>query len=598
MFTWTEDDLNSKQTDAINHPGSVFLVACPGSGKTRTLTYKIALELSRLESPKQFVVAITYTHRAADEIHERIETLGVDTSRLWIGTIHAFCLEWILKPYGIYHPELRHGFRVINGHDTEALQSELCKPYRALRLSPYDCGFYFNTGGYILTSASAMKRGAVEYVVQQYFQQLSANRQIDFELMLFYSYQLLRDNPAIAKILSNLFRFMLVDEYQDTKQIQYAIIALILKAGEGKIDAFVVGDPNQAIFQTLGGYPIKMQEFMDMAGITMTPKELSDNYRSSTRIVDYFGNFNVYQTTIEAASDERDYASLISYNNTVNRDGLLAELVRLIRYNIETVGIPPHEVCVLAPQWVHLGAMTRMLVSSLPEYKFQGPGLVPFSRDIDNFWYKLSRIVLTRASPTMFTRRMRWAGEVLTDLESCGIHMASRSRKSFLRECNSIQVSHEDGLAYLTEFFQKLCGRLGINIETIPFLKEHHTAFFTSATTRIQRLQREGATFIGSIASFRNVFEVRRGVSVSTIHGIKGDEYDAVIAYALLQDFVPHFNDPNPDETANKLLYVISSRARKNLHLISERGRTNAFREEYVPTRRLEGCVFDYDIVP
>lgn len=598
MFTWTDNDLNSKQTDAINHPGSVFLVACPGSGKTRTLTYKIALELSRLESPKQFVVAITYTHRAADEIHERIEALGVDASRLWIGTIHAFCLEWILKPYGIYHPALRNGFRVINGHDTEALQLELCKPHRALRLSPYDCGFYFNTEGYILTSASAIKRTAVESVVQQYFQQLSASRQIDFELMLFYSYQLLRDNPAIAKILSNLFRFVLVDEYQDTKQIQYAIIALILKAGAGKIDAFVVGDPNQAIFQTLGGYPIEMQEFMDMAGIIMTPKALSDNYRSSTRIVDYFGNFNVYQTTIEAAADDRDYASLISYNNTVDKDNLLAELVRLIRYNIETVGIPSHEVCVLAPQWVHLGAMTRMLVSSLPEYKFQGPGLVPFSRDIDNFWYKLSRIVLTCASPTMFSRRMRWAGEVLTDLESCGVHTAGLSRKSLLRECNSIKVAREDGLAYLAEFFQNLCGRLGIDIEMVPFLKEHHTAFFTSATARIQRLQREGATFIGNIASFRNVFEVCRGISVSTIHGIKGDEYDVVIAYALLQDFVPHFNDPNPDETANKLLYVISSRARKNLHLISERGRTNVFRKEYVPTHQLAACIFTYDVVP
>ena len=72
MFTWDEDDLNPEQEAAILEPGSVFLIACPGSGKTRTLTYKIAYELSRLKSNKQFVVAITYTHRAADEIHERI----------------------------------------------------------------------------------------------------------------------------------------------------------------------------------------------------------------------------------------------------------------------------------------------------------------------------------------------------------------------------------------------------------------------------------------------------------------------------------------------------------------------------------------------
>ena len=96
MPVWAEHDLNDPQKEAILEAGSVFLVACPGSGKTRTLTFKIAEELSKLESPRQCLVAITYTHRAADEIKERIERLGIDASRLWIGTIHSFCLEWIL----------------------------------------------------------------------------------------------------------------------------------------------------------------------------------------------------------------------------------------------------------------------------------------------------------------------------------------------------------------------------------------------------------------------------------------------------------------------------------------------------------------------
>lgn len=101
MFVWDPRDLNPEQAEAVIEPSSIFLNACPGSGKTRTLTYKIAYELTR-RTDKRIVVAITYTHRAADEIQERIEDLGVDTSGLWIGTIHAFCLEWILKPYGIY----------------------------------------------------------------------------------------------------------------------------------------------------------------------------------------------------------------------------------------------------------------------------------------------------------------------------------------------------------------------------------------------------------------------------------------------------------------------------------------------------------------
>jgi DNA helicase-2/ATP-dependent DNA helicase PcrA len=596
MFTWTESDLNEEQSDAITHPGSVFLVACPGSGKTRTLTYKIALELSRLESSRQFVVAITYTHRAADEIHERIEALGVDTNRLWIGTIHAFCLEWILKPYGIYHPQLRNGFRVINSHDSEQLKTELCRPHPGLK--SFDCGYYFNTDGYELTTRSASRRPAAKAVVEQYFERLASSGQIDFELMLYFGYELLRDKPAIARILAKLFRFILVDEYQDTKQIQYAIIARILKAGAKQMDAFVVGDPNQSIFQSLGGYPIEVQDFMTMADIEMTPLELSDNYRSSGRIVDYFRNFSVYQTKIKAVSEHRAYQSVISYDATVHRDALLEELVRLIRFNIQTAGIPPHEVCVLAPQWVHLGAMTRRLVSALPEYKFQGPGLVPFSRDIDNFWYKLSRIVLTRASPQMFARRMRWAGEVLLELDGCGISTGTLTKKALLRHCNSIEIDQDDGLRYLTDFFAALCSRLGINVEAVTMLREHHEAFFQSAAARITRMRQEGAEFIGSVASFRNVFDVRRGVSISTIHGIKGDEYDAVIAYALLKTLVPHSSDPDPQNNAKKLLYVISSRARKHLHLISERGRTDRFNKEHPPTEVLAACEFDYDLVP
>jgi superfamily I DNA/RNA helicase len=193
---------------------------------------------------------------------------------------------------------------------------------------------------------------------------------------------------------------------------------------------------------------------------------------------------------------------------------------------------------------------------------------------------------------------VRWAGEVLTDLESCSVHTSSWTKKSFLRECNAIHINQNDGLSYLGEFFDTLFAHLKIDFKSIPMLKEHREAFFTSAADRIERMQREGATFIDSVASFRNVFEVRRGISVSTIHGIKGDEYDAVIAYALLENFVPHFSDPDKADTAKKLLYVIASRARKNLHLISERGRTNARDEEHVATEQLAECVYTYDVVP
>ena len=596
MFMWEKGDLNLEQETAILHPSSVFLIACPGSGKTRTLTYKIAYELSRLASKKQFIVAITYTNRAADEIHERIEDLGVETSQLWIGTIHAFCLEWILKPYGIYHEALDRGFRVIDQHERERILDDLCKPYRQPKITFWDCDFYFTETGYVLSCRQDWKHADLHIILGNYFDILQKNRMIAFELILFYAFQLIDRRPEICHILGKLFPFILVDEYQDTKQIQYAIITAILKASQGATKTLIVGDPNQAIYQSLGGYPIAFKDFQKMAGIGITELELSSNYRSSERIIEYFCNYSVHGTKILPVSDEKNYPSVVSFNNEVSKEDLEAELIRLIRFNIEDIGIAPNEVCVLAPQWVHLASMTRRLVASLPEYTFNGPGMVPFARDTENFWYKLSKIALTQASPSKYVRRLRWAGEILNELETAGVSVSNLTRRSLLRECNLIQIDERDGLTYLHKFFEALFFNLGINFHLFTTLQEHHTMFFESSQSRIDRLRKEGAEFIGDVESFRNVFQSRTGITISTIHGVKGAEFDAVIAFALLEDMVPHFNDPNGQVSAMKLLYVIGSRARKNLHLVSERGRVRQYSgKEYVSTLKLAACNFDYN---
>ena len=339
------------------------------------------------------------------------------------------------------------------------------------------------------------KQAQVQDVLDQYHAILLDNRQIDFELILRYAFELIVQEPSISKLLGSLFGSILVDEFQDTKEIQFAILASILKASDGKTRTFIVGDPNQAIYGSLGGYAITASAFSKMAGIDLKEMELSRNYRSSERIVSYFGNYAVQGAQITAEAEHKDFPSLISFDDVTAREDLEKELARLIRYNIETIGIPPREVCVLAPQWVHLASMTRKLVAALPEYGFDGPGMVPFARDIDNFWYKLSKIVLTSASPRMYVRRLRWAGEVLSALADIGTGTSDLSPKSLLRHCNSVTISNDDGLAYLEQFFDSLFARIGIDFRAIPFLSEHHNAFFDSSRARIQRLRSEGAEF-------------------------------------------------------------------------------------------------------
>ncbi len=597
VFVWEKDDLNDEQVGAIEHDGSVFLIACPGSGKTRALTYKIALELSRLESDRHWVVAITYTHRAAEEIEERIERLGVDTERLWIGTIHSFCLDWIIRPYALYHDKLKFGFRVADQHETERRLTALCQG-RQPRIRPFDCNYYFTPDGCRLEAPNPARRAQIRAVLDDYWEGLDAERLIDFEMILGCAHDLIINEPSIATLLGSLFKFILIDEFQDTKEIQYAIVAAILKAGNGQAKTFLVGDPNQAIYGSLGGYAMTREDFAALCGLELAEKSLSINYRSSSRIVDYFSNYHVVPAAIVAEGRDRAYASLVSFDEETSHQDVDDEIVRLIRYNIEQLGIAPHEICVVGPRWIQLAALTRRLMSALPDYSFDGPGMAPFARDQDNFWFKVARLALTEPSPQLFVRRTRWAGEILAELRNADVPVASLSPRELLRRCNSIAIDHDDGLEFLRLFFADFCLAVGFELEEIPALAEHHETFFARSETQIQRLEEAGVQGVSAIRMFRRVFASRTGITISTIHGVKGAEFDTVIAFALLEGMVPHFADDDGEVSAKKLLYVVSSRPRKNLHLIAETGRLDGRHMPLSTTEILTACVFAYDQVP
>jgi len=91
--------LNDEQRDAATQAGNVIVTACPGSGKTRVLTARVMRGLTELRSSRERVAALTFTNRAADEIHARLDEENIPDEQLWAGTIHAFALDWILRPY-------------------------------------------------------------------------------------------------------------------------------------------------------------------------------------------------------------------------------------------------------------------------------------------------------------------------------------------------------------------------------------------------------------------------------------------------------------------------------------------------------------------
>ena len=109
----TFNELNDEQKQAVKQEGNVLLTACPGSGKTRVIIHKLAYVASHFdEGCKKKVAAVTFTVRAAEEIFRRLNALGINCDNVWSGTLHAFCLEWILKPYSCYVPALKNGFSI------------------------------------------------------------------------------------------------------------------------------------------------------------------------------------------------------------------------------------------------------------------------------------------------------------------------------------------------------------------------------------------------------------------------------------------------------------------------------------------------------
>jgi len=235
------------------------------------------------------------------------------------------------------------------------------------------------------------------------------------------------------------------------------------------------------------------------------------------------------------------------------------------------------------------------LVANMPDYQFDGPGITPFSSNKDNFWYKFSKIALTESSPDIYLRRLRWAGQIIDELALIGVDTSHLSKKRLLRDSNTIKLNEVDGLKYLDKYFKEMSAKINVDIDQHLALREDFDAFFESSKSKIERLKEEDPNYSPDLETFKKVFKVRSGITVSSIHGVKGLEYDVVIAFGLLEGMVPHFTDTQ--DSASRLLYVISSRARKNLHLISETGRkvSRWSDQDRTATVRLAECNYDYN---
>lgn len=574
------NDLSPCQKEVVlDCDNNLFVTACPGSGKTRTLTRKLAYMSNLYPSSLKKIIAITYTNRAANEIMERLDRLNLNEHHLWVGTIHQFCLDFILRKFGLNLERTSRGIKIIDEYITSKYLREIHEKHE-VAYNPYEHpNLMVTTSGIYLEEAP----NKLDLVVD-YHKRLKVNNEMDFDLILTLALKILEENPIATQIISNNIRSIFIDEYQDTNDFQYQILGKIAQADK-TIKYMFVGDSDQAIFTSLGGVVKSKTDIEEITGLDFVSKKLDGCYRSTQRIVNLYSQFQGNGYSINSLADYNQESGSIIYDKNTHKDNLSSKIVDIIQTLIED-GVQENEICVIAPNQFILTPVAKDLKKKLSTLSFRSQDVYPIKPDDLSLFYMISILVFTDSGERMRLRK-KIAIEVIKILkEDFDIVLPQEFKAVDLLDIlNSAKSSETNGLNFLHYKVMSLFASLKIERKSYPDLFQHLEDFFAKATKRINDRRLELST---DIQDFRNVYKEKSGINISTIHKVKGEEYEAVIAFGFLQDIVPHFKSKNPDQEARKLIYVTMSRAKKRLYLFSEKGRQYGSYPPKKPTKILE----------
>ena len=285
------DELNDKQREAVlNTEGPCLVIAGAGSGKTKVLTYKIAYLIKEKNVTPWNILAITFTNKAANEMKERIEALvGMDADSIWVGTFHAMCVR-ILRKY-IDKIGYTSSFIIFDTSDQKALVKQCLKelnidskqfPEKAI------IGQISNGKNEMLTPEAYEEKYCKDFykakvaeVYKLYQKRLKENNALDFDDIINLTIKLLKENPEVLDYYQDKFKYVLVDEYQDTNKAQFILIKLLSDKNK---NITVVGDNDQGIYSFRGADISNILNFeKDFKGTKII--KLEQNYRSTGNIL-------------------------------------------------------------------------------------------------------------------------------------------------------------------------------------------------------------------------------------------------------------------------------------------------------------------------
>jgi DNA helicase-2/ATP-dependent DNA helicase PcrA len=603
------DDLNQRQREAVlRTEGPLLVLAGAGTGKTRVITYRVA-HLIEKGVPGPAILAVTFTNKAADEMKQRIDGLlrsdGRDSAGVWVSTFHSFCARLLRRE--AQAAGLPRDFAIYDDDDQTAaikralltldLRAEVFPP-RSVRAQISHAKNHGITPAEMESEASASQNKDGQKVAQLfrvYNEQLRKAGAVDFDDLLLFSVQLLRDNSSVREAWSSRFQYLMVDEFQDTNRWQEELIRLL--AGSRK-NVCVVGDEDQSIYGWRGARAGNLKRFTeeDFPGAKII--RLEENYRSTQTILDAAAavvrnNSNRLGKTLQSSAGA---GSLLKYyeaqDSSTEAEYICGEIASLLREDRDA------RIAVLYRTGAQSRAFEEVLRRLGIRYRLVG-GFSFYERaEVRNalaYIRMLSHpedsVALLRvlnvpprgigaATIAALEERARDGNTSLWDIIRAGDLDIARRVTRALSDFRELIEALQNECAGMppAQIIETVLDRTGY----LTWVEQQDNLEHTSRAENLRELSNamaeaaeQGQTLEdildhAALVAGADDYEESVSVSLMTLHSAKGLEFDAVFLPGLEEGLLPHGRAINADgevEEERRLFYVGMTRARRTLIL-------------------------------
>ena len=588
------DTLNERQKEAVKTLGPLLVLAGAGSGKTKVLTTKVAYLILEKNISPHHILAITFTNKAAKEMKDRIlDMVGMIGYQIQISTFHSFGLTILKKHYDKLG--LSKNFTILDSDDTNILIKNILKDcnyeenYKAIK------SIISNNKNALIDANAFEKFVSNDYdemvldVYQRYEARLKRNNSVDFDDLLMLPIVLFKKYPDILKEYQEQYRYILIDEYQDTNEAQYLLAKMISSKYK---NICVVGDDSQSIYSWRGSNYKNILNFEKDYPNCQTVY-LEQNYRSTKTIISasneliknnihrkdknlWTNNEQGVKIEYHIALNEKDEAYYVvnEINKLINNGVKLSDIAILYRTNAQSQNFEK-----------------ELILSNIP-YKVVGSVYFYNRKEIKDLLAYL-KLIYNKDDDVSLTRIInvprRKIGKMTID------KLKEKANQLNISLYDAIDSGKELEFKNLIEDLRKqkdemtLTNFIDLVLDKTGLIKELENENTIEAETRIENLNEFKTIaiqfeenygiisledFLNEISLVADVTEYKNndGITLMTVHSAKGLEFDNVFIVGLEESIFPHINSLDSSEQLEeerRLCYVAITRAKKRLWLVN-----------------------------